>query len=123
MIAMREVGSDDSEYITEQYKDKPPAHPVIFGNNGYTLNPNGILPVLQNGNNPAQSKADHPADSVVVGSSIYFGQYEQDNNSGNGPEPIEWIVLDIQDDRALLISKYGLDIQPYKYEDRDGYVY
>ncbi len=44
---------------------------------------------------------------------VTFGAYEQDNDLENGPEPIEWIVLDVQDGRALLISKYGLDCQPY----------
>lgn len=40
---------------------------------------------------------------------IYFGKYEQDANLNNGPEDIEWIVLDKKDDKYLLISKYGLD--------------
>lgn len=53
------------------------------------------------------------ADSVVVGSIITMGQYEQDNNPDNGPEPIDWIVLDVQDGKALLISRYGLDAKPY----------
>ena len=28
---------------------------------------------------------------------IFFGQYEQDNNTSNGKENIEWLVLDKQD--------------------------
>ena len=40
---------------------------------------------------------------------IEFGKYEQDNNLENGPEPVEWIVLEIQDEKVLLISRYGLD--------------
>jgi len=47
------------------------------------------------------------------GDIIEFGFYEQDNIAGNGPEPIEWIVLDVQEERALLVSKYGLDCKPY----------
>ena len=42
-----------------------------------------------------------------------FGSYEQDNDLANGKEPIEWIVLDVQDGKSLLISKYGLDCQRY----------
>ena len=42
-----------------------------------------------------------------------FGLYEQDNNLSNGKEPIEWIVLDVQDGKALLLSRYGLDVMPY----------
>ena len=38
---------------------------------------------------------------------------EQDNYFGNGPEPIEWLVLDVSNGSALLISRYGLDAQAY----------
>ena len=47
------------------------------------------------------------------GKIVTFGFYEQDNDLKNGPEPIEWIVLDVQDGKMLLLSKYGLDCQPY----------
>ncbi len=50
---------------------------------------------------------------IAVGNTITFGRYEQDNDLSNGPEPIEWQVLDVQDDRALLLSRYGLDAKPY----------
>ena len=45
--------------------------------------------------------------------SIVFGSYEQDNNKSNGTEPIEWLVLEKQGNKALLLSKYALDFQPY----------
>lgn len=45
----------------------------------------------------------------AIGESVTFGNYEQDNDMGNGLEPIEWIVLDHQEGRTLLLSKYGLD--------------
>ena len=44
------------------------------------------------------------------GQRVYFGRYEQDNNSWNGDEAIEWIVLAVENDEALLISRYGLDL-------------
>ncbi len=50
---------------------------------------------------------------VETGDVIPFGHYEQDNNLDNGPEPIEWIVLDVQGGKALLLSNYGLDVKPY----------
>ena len=50
---------------------------------------------------------------LAVGSIITFGAYEQDNNTRNGKEPIEWQVLEIKGGRALLISKYGLDAKRY----------
>ena len=51
-----------------------------------------------------------------VGSTVTYGSYEQDGDMFNGPEPIEWIVLDVQDGKSLLISKYGLDTQQYNEE-------
>lgn len=42
-----------------------------------------------------------------------FGSYEQDSDTGNGKEPIEWLVLDRDGDKALLLSKYALDYQSF----------
>ena len=53
-----------------------------------------------------------PSD-VRVDQTVTFGSYEQDNDSANGKEAIEWIVLDVQDGRALLLSKYALDARAY----------
>ncbi len=52
---------------------------------------------------------------IHPGSVIPFGRYEQDNNAANGPEAIEWIVLeyDEADHKALLLSRYGLDAKSY----------
>ncbi len=49
------------------------------------------------------------------GSIVTFGAYEQDNNTGNGKEAIEWLVLDYDaaNNRALVISKYALDREMY----------
>ncbi len=44
---------------------------------------------------------------------VLFGHYEQDNDISNGKEIIEWIVLDVQEDQALLLSKHGLDKMDY----------
>ncbi len=44
---------------------------------------------------------------------VLFGHYEQDNDIANGKEIIEWMVLDIQEDKALLLSKHGLDKMDY----------
>lgn len=47
--------------------------------------------------------------AAEAGDIVYLGAYEQDNDESNGAEPIEWIVLDKQADRLLLMSRYGLD--------------
>ena len=45
----------------------------------------------------------------TVGGTVRFGHFEQDNDSANGPEPIEWVVLEVQESRALLITRYAID--------------
>jgi len=43
-----------------------------------------------------------------VGDTISFGHYEQDCNTSNGAESIEWTVIDKTDSTLLLISKHAL---------------
>jgi RNA polymerase sigma factor (sigma-70 family) len=67
--------------------------------------------------NQLNPEADENAESEIaampeektyyVGDLVDFGRYWQ-NDQALGSEPITWQVLDIQDDRALLISLYGL---------------
>ena len=52
----------------------------------------------------------------IVGNVVRFGRYEQNNKPGNGPEEIEWIVLDVQDKKSLLLSRYLIDNKPYNAE-------
>lgn len=51
--------------------------------------------------------------NIKVGSHINFGTYEQDNNTSNGKEDVEWLVLEVKDGKALVISKYALDCKQY----------
>lgn len=48
-----------------------------------------------------------------VGDIIVFGTYEQDNDTTNGKEDIEWLVLAKKGNRILVISDKALDCQPY----------
>ena len=48
-----------------------------------------------------------------IGDSVFFGTYEQDNDLTNGQEEIEWIVLAREEDKVLLLSKYGLEGRQY----------
>ena len=52
------------------------------------------------------------------GSTVSFGSYEQDNNFRNGSEAIEWIVLKVERNRALLLSRYCLDCIEYNDKNR-----
>lgn len=47
------------------------------------------------------------------GETVLFGSYEQDGDTTNGPEPIEWLALDRKDGKYLLLSKYVLDGQRF----------
>ena len=49
------------------------------------------------------------------GESVWFGTYPQEADGTK--KPIEWIILSIKDDRALLLSKYVLEGKKYNEED------
>ncbi len=48
-----------------------------------------------------------------VGDYVFFGAYEQDNNTSNGKEDVEWLVLEVKHGKALVISKCVLDCKAY----------
>lgn len=62
---------------------------------------------------------DYIATAKTVGSTVTFGAYEQDSDTSNGKEPIEWRILNIQSDGVTLISEYALDCQPYNTTDEN----
>ena len=68
----------------------------------------------------AEDSQKDEAASLSVGDIVTMGHYEQDGVIQNGEEPIEWIVLavDDTDGKALVVSKYSLDRLLYhnKYE-------
>jgi hypothetical protein len=68
-----------------------------------------------------ESSLEPPPEEVVVketmadasvGDAVVFGTYEQNGNTADGAEKIEWIVLEKQDDKLLLISRKCLDTKP-----------
>ncbi len=69
------------------------------------------------GTQEAMPEQKDPAPAVIgvcqKGDLLSFGHYEQDNDTSNGTEPIVWMVLTVEGDRALLLSQYGLDGQCY----------
>ena len=57
---------------------------------------------------------EYPSNTTVDQmDTVLFGSYPQSDASGFTKEPIEWIVLDRQEDRALLLSKNILDCKNY----------
>lgn len=66
-----------------------------------------------NENSVAQYSTVNPGDVIT------FGQYEQDNNSDNGAEPIEWDVLSVDGDDVFVWSRKVLDNRFYNEERTD----
>lgn len=52
----------------------------------------------------------------TVGNYVTFGTYPQ-TKARKDATPIEWLVLARDGEKALLISRYGLDAQPYNKDD------
>ena len=63
------------------------------------------------------SETPEEDDGISVGDHIMFGNYQQKTDAG--PEPIEWRVLEIKDDEALIISEYILEPHVYHIEMED----
>lgn len=51
--------------------------------------------------------------AVRPGDIARFGHWEQDGDAANGAEPIEWIVLDVKDGIATLLSREVLEARAY----------
>lgn len=51
-----------------------------------------------------------------IGSSLTFGTYEQDGNTFNGNEPLEWIIIDYDqsENKTLIVTRYCIDCKQYK---------
>ncbi len=77
-----------------------------------------IISALLSGRDSSEA-AKKSSFKLEVGNAITLGTYEQDDNTANGVEPIEWRVLAVEDNKALVISEYCLDAKPYNEEDED----
>lgn len=64
-----------------------------------------------------ESSTENRVNIYEVGFYITYGSYEQDNDTSNGKEDIEWLVLDVQDGKALVISKNIIDCKSYNTEN------
>lgn len=51
--------------------------------------------------------------NINIGDTYTFGAYEQDNDTKNGQEDIEWTVLAKDGAKILVVSKYALDCKQY----------
>jgi hypothetical protein len=58
-------------------------------------------------------------ENLNVGDTYSFGTYEQDDNTATSEEEIEWLVLEKQSNKVLLISKYAIDCKQYNTSKTD----
>lgn len=59
--------------------------------------------------------------SAAVGDMVLFGEYEQDGNTDNGKEMVEWIVLERQEGRVLVLSKDAIEAQKFNASSEETY--
>lgn len=57
-----------------------------------------------------------------VGDTFLFGAFEQDHDTANGVEPIEWLVIDKNDEAIFVVSKYALVPCQYHKDAPDHYA-
>lgn len=64
--------------------------------------------------NKLKPSPSNPIIDAVVGDEFTYGKYEQDNNTENGKENITWRVLERENDKLFVVSKYVLDCVTYE---------
>lgn len=99
-------------YNSLVFIDRSPVRPAIWIST--RSNSNLIKKGINSSNNKPKT-----SNALEIGNSYYFGTYEQDNDTSNGKEKIEWIALDKKHGKTLLISKYALDYKRYNSERID----
>lgn len=99
---------------------------VMLGNgieavSGATITSTAVVRAVNQVLKKAANAQSGPVKSKIqVGDYITFGHYPQ-TESGTDNTPIEWLVLhvDTANHQALVISRYGLDSQPYNTKDEN----
>lgn len=110
------IARDTWYYTTEDF-DRVTNGGYCFRDGDVTDFRTGVRPCIRV-RIPAADTADTVGDlsSAQMGDLITIGRYEQDNDLDNGPEAIQWRVLDKKDGKLLVISDKALDYISYSYE-------
>ncbi len=88
----------------------------IFNQNNESSRVTESSKAFNENNESKESKVENTQKNATdIGDIITFGNYEQDNNTSNGKEPIEWQVLAKENNKLFIISKKALDCQEYYY--------
>lgn len=96
--------------VDRNFKNEAFTLHITFGGDEY---------IYRSGEITEKPKIALSSETLAVGAELTFGKYEQDNDTSNGKEDIEWIVLDNVDGYWLLISKYALEVKPFNSERTD----
>lgn len=107
----------DTWYYTNEDFDRVTNGGYCFRDGDVTDFRTGVRPCIRV-RIPAADTADTVGDlsSAQVGDLVTIGRYEQDNDLDNGPEAIQWRVLDKKDGKLLVISDKVLDYINYCYK-------
>ena len=98
---------------TATFRGDDPQKKVRFGRDDvYFCDANEALDILHERQAAQKAINDYTNN---LGRSISFGLYEQDRNYGNGKEPIQWIVLDQNGGRVLLMCIEIIDSKEYEH--------
>lgn len=94
--------------VTLEFEPKPTEPPVPTAP-AVTVEP---TTPTEDPTEPEETKAPTEPDAQrpQAGDTVLFGTYQQD---GRSADPVEWKVLDVQGNKALLLSSRGLDCLPY----------
>lgn len=113
IAVFEELGSyKDSEY---QIKETTYKKADALYKDGEVIEAAAIFNNLRFNDSEDRAKAikEELIEDAKIGDTIYFGDYEQDGDTDNGKEMIEWIVLDEQEGSILVISRYAIEAQKY----------
>lgn len=96
--------------LSKNDSDKSNGTENSFVNNS---NSNNVAPSQNDTGYSFFENSDTYTQNINIGDTYIFGTYEQDGDTSNGQEPLEWIVLDKKGSGILVISKYVLDNKLY----------
>ena len=105
----------ETKYLKAKYLttkgDYAGAAAIFIGIKGYK----DVDSLLENDHNLSAAARDA---KYSVGKYVTFGHYPQ-TSEGNDSTGIEWLVVARNGNKALLLSRYGLDAQPYNTQSTD----
>ena len=90
-------------YASGNYRDAY----AILHRLGYTASENAMMSEIK------EIEPNVELFTAQIGDIVTFGRYEIDGNGENGDEPLKWIVLEVNEDRKLLLTLQCIDVLPF----------